>query len=214
MEPCVRSCTDVSGVEGVGGELEGVHAQVVWPGIGEAREALVVAGEEGARGLLELRLIPERGRHETIGGFERAAPAVGGGARGPGLLDESPEGRRGAPGLRGEPLPVARQERDLARDDAEPRAAGAAAMGLILLGALWCAGRSGGRVREAREHVVETPAEVEFEGLARLRVEHQEFPLEAVIDRAFGAPRDLVDVTGGDEPWSGEGDEASAERAL
>src|SRR5438128_2689498 len=107
-------------------ELDRVNADVLGPRGDERIKTRPIAGEQRARGLLEVRKIARHRRHEAVSDFARTAHAVRAAAGAARLLDQLAQRDRSAAGLTCEPVPMARQQRDLARDDAKLRTAGAA----------------------------------------------------------------------------------------
>jgi hypothetical protein len=92
---------------------------------------------------------------------------------------------------------VPRQQRDLARDDAQFRTAGSAR----------CVGDRGGllavRLRQPQQHLFGGSAEIHLDELAGGVVEDQH--LLAVVDSGLGLQRDLREVAGRDAPRAVEG---------
>ena len=124
-----------------------------------------------------------------------------------GLVDEPADRGRGTARLRGEPVPVAREERDLAADDTEARAAGAAVRvcGVAGVGPAWRRVES----EYPGEELHWRAAQIEVDRLAGDRVEDDRSAIEA---RGLGGLRregDVGELAGGDESWAGERDSES-----
>ena len=81
--------------------------------------------EQGARCLLETRPVAGHDGHEPVGGLLRLADTVLAPVRASCHLNELAQCDRCPSGLGIEPIPMPRQQRDFARDDAKFRAAGA-----------------------------------------------------------------------------------------
>src|SRR5689334_22875991 len=92
-------------------------------------ETLGVTCEQRADRFLEMRPVAGHRVHETIGGLLREADAIGAGVVAPRLVDQFADRDRGAALLLRQPVPMPRQQRDLARDDAELWAARSARRG-------------------------------------------------------------------------------------
>src|SRR5690606_21606015 len=111
------------------GQAQQVLAHVRRPAGDQLLEPGAVTPVEGAVGLLEAR--PVAGQRGHRAARRRRGPP---GARprrlvADGLLDESAQGRRRASRLVGQPVPVPREQRDLAGDDAQLGPAGPARLG-------------------------------------------------------------------------------------
>src|SRR6185437_6784107 len=115
--------------------------------------ARAIAGEESPYRLLVARLVARDRRHEAVGRVPGALDPVGDGVRVACLVDQPAQGDRGTAGLVVEPVPVARQQRDLAGDDAQPWPSGGAG-GLR---------RVDGMVVEALQDGLVCPAQVEVD---------------------------------------------------
>src|SRR3954469_8675152 len=113
-------------VERVGGELSCVLANILGPRLGQLVEAVAKTRKQGPRRLLETGPVAGHDGHEPVGGLLRLADAILALVRTPGLLHEFAERDRSSTGLGVEPIPVPRQQRDLARDDPQLRTAGSA----------------------------------------------------------------------------------------
>src|SRR4029079_7468613 len=96
---------------------------------------------------------------DPIGSLLRVADAILALVRTPGLLHEFAERDRSPTGLGVEPIPVPRQQRDLARDDAQLRTAGSAR----------CVGDRGGllavRLRQPQQELFGGSADIPLDGL-------------------------------------------------
>ena len=101
------------------GELDDVVADIVGPAGDEPGESPPVIGEQRPRRFLEACEIAGHHGHEAIGGIPCRAGAIRiaiGAAR---FVHQLSQRHRCAAGLRAEPLPMARQQCHLARDNAE-----------------------------------------------------------------------------------------------
>src|SRR3954471_6926975 len=110
-----------------------VIADIGRPVVGPCLEAFGVAREQRARDLLEMWLVLAHRGDEPIGSFLRMPDAVLVLAGAPRLIDQLAQRDRCAAGLPRQPFPVARKQRELARDHAQvrpPRSAGRCANGL------------------------------------------------------------------------------------
>ena len=168
---CVSLCVVAAGVRAAparAGEFLEVVAQVLGPGPEQVVEALVFAREQRTRGLLEAGQVAGHGGHHAVGRFACRARTA---SRSACTRRASSTSLRSAteapPGWRDEPVPMARQQRDFARDHTELGAADAA-RGFVRRRL----GRGGWLVQ------------VEVDQLAGLVVEHQQ-------RRGFGMPAQL-----------------------
>ena len=101
------------------GELDDMLADIARPAGDETDEPPPVVGEQCPRGFLEAREIAGHHRHEMIGCVSCGAGAIQvatGAAR---FVHELSQRDRRTAGLRAKPFPVARQQRHLARHNAE-----------------------------------------------------------------------------------------------
>src|SRR3954471_9063510 len=179
-------------VERFGGELSCVLANILGPRLDQLVEAVAVTGKQGARCLLETGPVAGHDGHEPVRGLLRLADAILAFVRTPGLLHEFAERDRSPAGLGVEPIPVPRQQRNLARDDAQLRTAWSAR----------CVGDRGGllavRLSQPQQHLFGGSAEIHLDGLAGGVVEDQH--LLAVVDSGLDLQRDLREVAGRDAP--------------
>jgi len=162
---------------------EDVIADVGRPRRDELTDFRAVLRVERTRRLLEVGEIAGHSPHERAGRLACEARALLVGLALSRVVDEPADGSRDPLGLLLEPLPVARKERDLARDHAElgptrPRLRG---------------GGFGGGRGMAHEHLVEGPAEVEVD-----------LPPGVVLEEEDRGGRILVDDLLGDLQDGGE----------
>src|SRR4051812_19001356 len=184
-------------VERVGGELSYVLANILGPQLGQLAEAFAVTRKQGSRCLLETGPVAGHDGHEPVGSLLRLADAILALVRTPGLLHEFAERDRSSTGLGVEPIPVPRQQRDLARDDPQLRTAGSAR---------WVGDRGGPfavRLRQPQQHLFGGSAEIHLDRLAGGVVEDQH--LLSAVDGGLGLQRDLREFTGRDAARAVEG---------
>ena len=108
------------------GEPARMVANVRRPGGRLPIEAFALTGKQGSGRFFETRSIARHRAHEAIGRLLRSPDAILVIADAPRLIDQLAQRDGGAAGLAVEPVPVPRQQRDLACNDPEPGAAGAA----------------------------------------------------------------------------------------
>jgi hypothetical protein len=155
------------------GQTDGVIADVIGPGGDQLAETAAVVCKERPRGFFEARQVAGDGRHESISRFLGGADAVAIAARAPRFVNQPAQRDRRAPGLEIQPVPMARQERDLFRDDTQARASPAARL-------------NRGRFGSARSIAVEV--DLRASGV----VENQDFALRSrpkEDSEFFGGPR-------------------------
>jgi len=99
-----------------------VIAKVCWPAFDALIEALRIPSEQGPRRFLKSGRIAGHDRHKAASRLLAPAHAILAGIGAARLLDELPEHDGGSFRLAAQPLPVARQQRDLPGDDPELRA--------------------------------------------------------------------------------------------
>ena len=112
------------------------------PGRDLFRVALAIVGIQRARGFLESGQVAGQAAHEEIGGFLPFALAVADFIVAARLFDQLAQRHRRAAGLRGQPVPVARQQRHFARHHAQLGRRGARASGGVVR--LWGIGDNWG----------------------------------------------------------------------
>ncbi|MFN7979829.1 MAG: hypothetical protein U0P30_16970 [Vicinamibacterales bacterium] len=147
------------------------------------------AREERTEGVLEPWQIAGQRRHDAVGHFLRTTHAIAAHAGAARLVDEPSQRHRRATGLAVEPLPVPRQQRHFARDDAEartPRAAWGRGFRLGRRGAPRLSGR------HAAQHLGGAAAVVGVDLLAGGVVEDQhERRVRAIEGRLRGRDDDI-----------------------
>src|SRR5687767_11068905 len=114
------------------GQPDSVVADVFRPPGNEIAETPTVVGEERARRLLEPGQVAGDSREKPVRRLLGSTNAIAVAARTTGRIDELSQRHGGSPWLNVQPIPVARQQRHLASDDAEPGASTAAGLGLML----------------------------------------------------------------------------------
>jgi len=161
-----------------------VVLHIPWPGGNKCLEPGLVAGKQRAAGFLEAGLVPGDGGHEAVGhGAGLAHPVLDlGGA--PRHLHQLAQRHRGSAGLAGQPFPVPRQQRDLARHHPEFGSAratrrlgqgqrvGFAPMIMHCKVRIGC-GRALGLRLQTRQYFLGRAAPVQFDDLGGGVVEHQ-----------------------------------------
>src|SRR5688500_2746353 len=116
------------------GQPDSVVADVFRPPGNEIAETPTVVGEERARRLLESGQVAGDSREKPVRRLLGSSNAIAVAARTTGRIDELSQRHGGSPWLNIQPIPVARQQRHLASDDAETGASTAARLGLMLQG--------------------------------------------------------------------------------
>ena len=167
---------------------------------GEFREGDGIAGEERARCVLVARQVAGDGGHEAVGRLLSCAHRIGAAARAARVVDQLAQGDRCAARLGIEPVPVAREERDLTRNDAELRTSGAATNGVRGFFVL-CARRRGG---VARADFLVRASEIQLDLAAGVVVEHKDWMTPA--DALAHGERHVSDGAGGKAFAAFEGD--------
>src|SRR3990172_11650334 len=102
-------------------ERDGVIANVGRPAECKLLEAFAIVGEKGAGGLFVVGEVAGDGIRKVVRAFVRRFHEALVPARATGLVHQAPQRGGGPALLRIEPVPVPRQQRDLARDDAQTR---------------------------------------------------------------------------------------------
>src|ERR1700728_647208 len=158
------SCGGFLSVQGVRRQLPGMIADVLRPAVDQPIEGRRVAGKQSARGLFKTGTISSHDGNETISRVLRRANPILAGVRPHGVLHQLAESNRCAARLAGKPIPVPRQQGDLAGDHAKLRASRAAL----------CFGRRRIAGRISLRHLFVRAPQIEVHLLASHRVEDQD----------------------------------------
>src|SRR4029079_11666387 len=168
---------------------QNVLAHVLRPRVDQALEGFVRLAVERAGRFLEVGQVAAHRPHEAGDAVAKAAGALGSRLSLACFIDQTADCGRDAVRLVLEPIPVAREQRYLASDNAE----------------LWPAGTGfGGPGARPLENVIERSAEVEVDLLTADILEYQD-TIVITVGILLDFRQDAVSISGGYAPSSGEG---------
>jgi hypothetical protein len=172
-------------------EAQRVRAHVVGPRSELLLEARQVPRVERAHGFFKARQIAAHCRQEAVRPVLRAADLLAGVPLLARHFHQLAQRDRSAAGLRIEPVPVTRQQGDLARDDAQPRSASPGRSVFRLL-------RCGDLPLRARRDFLWRAAQIQVDGSAGLILEDRDGVRFAGVEPAAHHARDDGELARGD----------------